>query len=97
METQKYLKCLYPKQARIILQCRSKTLDIKQHRPYSYSDIVCRSCGREDENVEHIINCGQEEIIDALVMYNAEMSNNDILKVMTIALRIESFLEKVSE
>ena len=55
LKVQEYLTYLYPKQSQIILQCRSKTLDIKQHRPYKFSDKVCRGCNEGVEELEHIV------------------------------------------
>ena len=33
-------------------------LDIRTHRTHKYQDTMCRSCGTEEETVNHIVNCG---------------------------------------
>jgi len=63
LETQKYIKMMDTRSAKIIFKCRSKTLSIKQHMKYKFSDQSCRWCGIGEENLEHIVNCGREEQI----------------------------------
>ena len=63
LKTQGYLLHMYPKQARIICQARSKSLDIKEHRSYKYTDLSCRKCQTYDETLTHVINCGKNTYI----------------------------------
>ena len=63
-QVQGYLKELYPNQARVVLKGRCKTLDLKTHNTYLYKgDTICRGCGIEEETLEHILNCGQDEML----------------------------------
>lgn len=56
-KAQDYLQEFPPYEARKIFHIRTGTLDIKTLRKYKYgSDILCRLCGKEDENVIHIVN-----------------------------------------
>ena len=96
LEAQDYLNHLYPAQARIVFQCRSKTLDIKDHRSYKYKDTVCRKCGVEEETVQHITNCGQSDIIDTSIIYELGLVTYDTkVRLAVIAKRIQNFLEEV--
>ena len=95
-ETQDYLNHLYPNQARIVFQCRSKTLDIKDHRSYKYKDTLCRKCGIENETVQHITNCGQSDIVDTAIIYQlGSLTYDTKIKLATITKRIHNFLEEV--
>ena len=62
LKLQDYLTKLYPWQSQLLFQYRSKTLDIKTHRSYKYSDLYCRWCNLCEEQACHIINCGEETI-----------------------------------
>ena len=99
MNPQTYLEELYPNQAKVIIQCRSKTLDIKEFRQYIYHDLICRKCGNADETIEHIVNCGFQEEIDVSVLYSDIMDfpYEQKLVFITIATRINSFFEEIKE
>ena len=64
LKVQEYLSQLYPSQARLVFKWRSKTLDLKTHLTYKYSDKSCRICKSNDETPEHALNCGMESIMD---------------------------------
>ena len=34
------------------------------HLSYKYNDLICRKCGAEEENPDHILNCGMEPKVD---------------------------------
>ena len=57
LKLQPYFSSMFPGDSKAIFQCRSGTLDIKDHRPYKYKDKVCRGCGQADETLHHIMNC----------------------------------------
>ena len=99
LKPQGYLRELYPTQAKAIFQCRSKTLDIKEHRQYIYKDMVCRVCKAAEETLEHVINCGCQEIIDISVLScdDLEFPYENKLLFTTIASRISSFMEEIKE
>ena len=99
LKVQEYLTQLFPSQARIVFKWRSKTLDLKAHRTYKYSDALCRGCKSSDETPEHVLNCGMENkmdsSIDVLSMEKLDDYTKSELKQMV--LRVSSFLEKVAE
>ena len=96
LQQQDYLNHLYPTQAKIIFQCRSKTLDIKDHRAYKYKDKMCRKCGDEEETVQHVANCGYDDTVDTSIIEELDCITYDTkLKLVTIAKRIYNFLEEV--
>ena len=89
---QEYLKVLYPNQAKVILKSRCKTLDIKTHCTYKYSDTICRGCGIEDETLPHIINCGQTEHMDFVNVNDIETVSDVVtISLMRTANRIYDF------
>ena len=83
----------------MIIQCRSKTLDIKEFRQYMYHDMVCRLCNSSAETLDHVVNCGCEENIDTTVLFsdNMEFPYEKKLMFTTIATRIIRFMEEVKE
>lgn len=96
LKVQEYLKCLFPQQSRLIFQCRSKILDIKQYRSYKYSDNICRGCKQYDEVLTHIVNCGYSEAIDISIVDNMDNITKPV-KLIMITNRIESFIESVAD
>ena len=99
LNPQNYLQELYPNQAKAILQSRSKTLDIKEYRQYIYKDMVCRLCNQADETLDHVVNCGCNDKIDTSVLFseNLEFPYEKKLLFITIATRINRFMEEVKE
>ena len=97
LKPQDYLNHLYPTQAKIIFQCRSKTLDIKAHRSYKYKDKLCRKCGDDEETVQHVANCGSSDVIDTSFIdeLSSTLSYDTIIKLILISKRIHDFLEEV--
>ena len=94
LETQKYIQTLNPHTAKTIFKCRSKTLNIKEHMKYKFSDLSCRWCGIKEETLSHIVNCGQEgELINADNVLK-EMMLDDLKE---LASRVEKFLSKIDE
>ena len=96
LQPQDYLGHLYPCQSRIIFQCRSKTLDIKDHRSYKYKDRLCRKCGINEETVQHVTNCGHTDVVDtSFVSDLGDMTYATKLKLSIISQRISNVLEEV--
>ena len=97
MKPQDYLHKLYPNQAKAVFQARCQTLDIKEHRPYKYQDLVCRLCKVEEETLAHIVNCGAEKEVDMNILYNfRECGYDETLKLISVATRIVNFLDNVA-
>ena len=90
---QEYIKKLNPAMARVIFKCRSKTLNIKEHTMYNNNHQTCRWCGVTDETLEHVVNCGSEEMIMNVDELLNEPVNNDSIE--TIARRVMHFLSRV--
>ena len=96
LQPQDYLNHLYPCQARTIFQCRSKTLDIKDHRSYKYKDRLCRKCGINEETVQHVTNCGHTDVVDTSFISDlGEITYTTKVKLGIISERIRNFLEEV--
>ena len=53
---QKYFQHLQPNDARLLFKVRASIVDIKSCRSYKYNDNICRLCGIEGEDINHILN-----------------------------------------
>ena len=96
---QDYLKKLYPSHAKIILKARCKTLDIKTHNSYKFDedDVICRMCGLHEETLEHIVNCGRDEILQVNIEEIDLSDDLSVVEVSRYAGRIIDFLEHVED
>ena len=97
LKPQDYLSKLYPKEAQVIFKSRSKILEIKDHQSYRFTDKSCRRCGQEDETLQHIVNCREEDYLDTQIVYNLddEISYETRLTLQLISRRVNDFLEEV--
>ena len=95
-EKQPYLTHLYPSQAKIILQCRAQCLKIKAHRPFLFSNKICRWCNLEEETVDHIVNCGRDKSIDTVNIDDINDLDPSLESLLvSIATRISHFIDLV--
>ena len=96
---QDYLKVLFPSQAKLILKSRCQTLDIKTHNAYKFDtdDTTCRKCGTCPETFEHIVNCGQSEIIEIETDNIPECSDLVQVQLSRVAMRIQDFYDVVEK
>ena len=92
LETQEYIKQMSPSEAKIIFKCRSRTLNIKEHMKYKFSDTSCRWCGVAEETLEHVTNCGKSEPINDIDKILTKMDLKDLKEV---ASRVKEFLANV--
>ena len=99
LRMQDYLKSLFPSQAKLILKSRCQTLDIKSHNSYKFDvdDRSCRRCGTCVETLEHIINCGQSEIMQVRMDNIPEWSDSVQVEVSMMASRIQQFYDAVEK
>ena len=95
LETQQYLSKFYPWQSRIISQCRSKTLDIKTHQKFKYNDSLCRWCNLNEENLCHIVDCGESPIETIDMNALKEIDTDTKIKLTRMTYRIQEFIDKV--
>ena len=81
----------------MIFKSRSKILEIKDHQSYRFTDKSCRRCGQEDETLQHIVNCREEDYLDTQIVYNLddEISYETRLTLQLISRRVNDFLEEV--
>ena len=99
LELQDYFSHLFITQARLVFKWRSKTLDLKTHLTYKYSDTVCRSCKCSIETPDHALNCGMGDRMDIKIDILNLTKVDDFTKseLKKMVLRISSFLERVAE
>ena len=95
-QMQPYLRHLYPSQAKTILQYRAQCLKIKTHRPYQFTNNICRWCHLNEETVEHIVNCGWEENMGVMDINQIDIIDNKVeAGLIALATRIAQFLDRV--
>ena len=95
-KTQPYLSRMYPHHATVIMKCRAKCLDIKEHRPYKFTNTICRGCWEEEETLNHIVNCGYEgefQPIDLSSLNEIDVETENSL--ISMAVRVLNFLDRV--
>jgi hypothetical protein len=99
LQTQHYLKSMFPSQAKLILQSRSQTLDIKTHNGYKFEDgdFVCRKCDKELEVLEHIVNCGHVQHVVPDVLEIHEETDLMLVQLTRTANRIQQFYDDVEQ
>ena len=93
IETQQYIRRMNPTAAKTIFKCRAKTLNIKDHMRYKFSDTACRWCGIGDETIDHIVNCGRSEVVSNVESILEKGMEIKILE--EIAIRVKDFVSKV--
>ena len=92
---QDYLLKMFPHQSRVIFKCRSEIVDIKTHFTHKYKDSVCRGCRIEDEELSHIVNCGQEAKVDMMDITNLDdLDYQALVNLKLLASRVTSFVER---
>ena len=96
LQLQPYLQKLYPNQSKTIFKMRSCTLDLKAHRSYKYKDLVCRRCRREEETVEHVINCSKENISVKDVTQLQDFDASERTDILAMIYRLHEFLDEYS-
>ena len=99
LKPQEYWSYLYPSQSRLIFKWRSKTLDLKTHLTYKYSDSLCRLCKIDTETPEHAVNCGKADRMELNVDILNVNKTDDFTKseLKKLAIRMRSFLESVED
>ena len=92
--TQEYITTLKPKYARKVFHIRTRTIDLRGVRRYTYGDNTsCRLCDSNEETVHHVVNeCPQ---INRLSQVNTLTSQCNELEEM--AKRCVQFATKVEE
>ena len=94
---QPYLSKLYPNQAKLVLKSRARCVNIKDHRPFKFTNTLCRWCNMDNETLEHIVNCGWEGEKD----FEIDICNLDNVdpgkeaELVSLATRVASFLHLV--
>ena len=97
LQVQDYLLKLPPHQARVVFRWRSKTLAIKTHQTYKFSDSICRLCGSCDETVEHVVECGHADDVGAIDICGIGDLKNGLKDCLVAHVeRVLHFLDKVS-
>ena len=93
----KYLRELFPNQAKMVLKSRCNLLDLKSHRPYMYPDMLCRKCKSETETFDHVVNCGFEEKdhiqLDVTKVEEEWLSGAMAYDISRVTLRLDVFTE----
>ena len=83
--------------AKLILLIRYGLGFLTGVQSYRFTDKSCRRCGQEDETLQHIVNCREEDYLDTQIVYNLddEISYETRLTLQLISRRVNDFLEEV--
>ena len=72
-------------------------MDLKTHSTYRYTDTVCRGCGMAEENVSHVINCGESmEVVVEDVIRLEKVTPESCKNLQAHVKKIMSFIEEYS-
>ena len=94
LQQQNYMHHLLPEEVRAVFQARAGVIDFKEIRKYWYDDALCRLCGDEDENIDHVVNrCSK---IDRTHEIN-NLYSADIAVAKQIAIRCLEFTAKLDD
>ena len=89
-----HVSCLYPGQAKTILKGRSQCLKIKTHRPFQFSNKVCRRCNLEDETLAHVVDCGRENADGLMNIVDLDIVDAEKeAELISLAASIDDFLD----
>ena len=85
LSEQPYLTAYQPKIASTIAKLRSRSVDCKNNRKSSQTDLSCRLCGKEEETQQHMVNCshvsqGPPLRLDDTIM-DVQLNNENVLEV----------------
>ena len=56
LEIQEYFTFLSTEDARLLFRIRAQVFDFKVWHKYRYDDLMCRLCGSDVEDVNHMLN-----------------------------------------
>ena len=90
LKTKDYLLKMSIHDARIAFSYRSGTLNIKCFRKYSYTDTICRACGNDSENINHIVNLCNAIKKNSELEY-LDIESEEVTTIKLIVDRVKSF------
>ena len=96
LSPQEYFKTLYPDDSKIVFKARAKILEIKTHVTYKFDDRICRLCNKEEENLDHAVNCGEDTSI-SFKFDKVGVVEEDCYLLYRVVKRIKTFLKKVKD
>ena len=91
-----YLTELPPNLASVVTRIRCHLLNIASHRPYLFGDETkCRSCEKELETLEHIINCSAVRGNNEFLQLNEDIFGfcKNIEGIAEIGERVHKYLD----
>ena len=91
LKTKEYFHKLSAEDARTAFAYRSGTLDIKCHKSYMYSDLSCRACGEDQEDVDHIVNKCRTGNRNSLI--NTDIESEDINTIEEVVKTLNLFTQ----
>ena len=81
-----------PQDTRTWLKLRGGVFDLKANRPYQYLDTLCRACGLETEDFDHIANNCAEIPCNEDKIYIGDL---DEMMLKEVVARFSSFKKKI--
>ena len=91
IKTKEYLYKLSAEDARTAFAYRSGTLDIKCHKAYMHSDLRCRACGEDQEDVDHIVN--KCSVVNRNFLVNTDIESEDVNTIEEVVKTLNRFTQ----
>ena len=95
LHQQKYFGYLSSTDTRIMFKARTGTLDTKTFKRYKYEDEICRLCGEEPEDLQHIVNkCTEVKKSETKEINIYTIEEEEVKEMLR---RLKDFIVKVDE
>ena len=81
--------------SKLIFKARARNLNIKIHKKWKYSDVICVGCGKNDETENELLVCsgfGNEKENEELSY--SWLFDNSVTKMVKVALEIDKRLKR---
>ena len=97
-ENRRYINELDSANAKIILMEKLNMTDVKLNYKGSYTSFECRTCGKEDENTTHLLNCPELGSTDKRIteIHNNLKDNNSAMLPGDLKSLAQCLLNKIT-
>ena len=96
---QEYLYQMDPAKSRIVFRIRARMLSTKtdMQKKFINQNSFCRLCKKADESIQHIVNCGRDDLFNDDQLNTLLLEKFDIKMASRVADRIKEFMDAVSQ
>ena len=92
-----YMLRMTPQEARMFFKVRVNIVDLRAVRDYMYDEKVCRLCGQEKEDVNHVLNECEEVTRTSRISDEDIHKEKDVETKKEVVRRVIEFQNKVKE